>query len=58
VPVDSPIPQVHVLSQGDTSLMITNAGGGYSQWRDLALTRWQADSSLDQWGTWIYIQRQ
>jgi len=56
VPVDSPIPQVHVLSQGDTSVLITNAGGGYSQWREFALTRWQADSTLDQWGTWIYLQ--
>jgi cyclic beta-1,2-glucan synthetase len=56
VPVDSPIPQAHVLSQGDTSVLITNAGGGYSQWREFALTRWQADTTLDQWGTWIYLQ--
>jgi cyclic beta-1,2-glucan synthetase len=56
VPVDSPIPQVHVLSHGDTSVLITNAGGGYSQWGEFALTRWQADTSLDPWGTWIYIQ--
>ncbi|MCJ7433825.1 MAG: hypothetical protein MUO77_10095, partial [Anaerolineales bacterium] len=56
VPVDSPIPQVHVLSQGDASLLITNAGGGYSQWREFALTRWHADTTLDQWGTWIYLQ--
>ena len=56
VPVDSPIPQVHVLSQGDTSVLITNAGGGYSQWREFALTRWHADTTLDQWGTWIYVQ--
>ncbi len=56
VPVDSPFPQAHVLSQGDTSLMITNAGGGFSQWREFALTRWHADSTLDQWGTWIYVQ--
>ncbi|MBE3119022.1 MAG: hypothetical protein IMZ50_09740, partial [Candidatus Atribacteria bacterium] len=56
VPFDSLIPQVHVLSQGDTSVLITNAGGGYSQWREFALTRWQADSTLDQWGTWIYLQ--
>jgi len=55
VPVNSPIPQAHVLSQGDTSVLITNAGGGYSQWREFALTRWQADTTLDQWGTWIYI---
>ncbi len=56
VPVDSPFPQVHVLSQGDTSVLITNSGGGYSQWREFALTRWHADSTLDQWGTWIYVQ--
>ncbi|MBI5298431.1 MAG: hypothetical protein HY869_23380 [Chloroflexi bacterium] len=56
VAVDSPIPQVHVLSQGDTSLMITNAGGGYSQWREFALTRWNADTTLDPWGTWVYLQ--
>ena len=56
VPVDSPFPQAHVLSQGDASVMITNAGGGFSQWREFALTRWHADSTLDQWGTWIYVQ--
>ncbi len=56
MPVDSPIPQVHVLSQGDASLLITSAGGGFSRWRDLALTRWQADTTLDGWGTWIYLQ--
>ncbi len=52
----SPIPLVHVLSQGDYHLLITNAGSGYSQWREFALTRWQADSTLDDWGTWIYLQ--
>ena len=56
VPVDAPSPQAHVLSQGDMSVMVTSAGGGYSQWREFALTRWQADSTLDDWGTWIYIQ--
>jgi cyclic beta-1,2-glucan synthetase len=56
VPVDTPLPQVHVLSQGDTTVLITNAGGGFSQWRKAALTRWHADPTLDQWGTWIYVQ--
>jgi len=56
VPVDSPIPQVHLLSRGDSSLLISSAGGGYSQWREFALTRWQADTTLDLWGTWIYVQ--
>jgi cyclic beta-1,2-glucan synthetase len=56
VPVESPIPQLHVLSQGDTRVVITNAGGGYSQWREFSLTRWHADTTLDQWGTCIYVQ--
>jgi len=56
VSVDSPFPQAHVLSQGDASVLITNAGSGYSQWREFALTRWHADSTLNQWGTWIYVQ--
>ncbi len=56
VPADSPIPQVHSLAQGKYSVLITNAGSGYSQWREFALTRWQADTTLDQWGTWIYVQ--
>ena len=56
VPADSPIPQVHVLSDGEYHLLITNAGGGYSQWQEFALTRWQADTTQDNWGTWIYLQ--
>jgi cyclic beta-1,2-glucan synthetase len=55
IPVDGPVPQVHFLSQGRYSLMITSAGGGYSQWQDFALTRWQSDTALDNWGMWIYI---
>ncbi len=56
VPVNSPVPQVNFLSHGRYGLMVTNAGSGYSQWQDFALTRWQADTTLDQSGTWIYIQ--
>ncbi len=56
VPADSPIPQVHFLAQGRYGVLITNAGSGYSQWQEFALTRWQADTTLDHWGTWIYLQ--
>jgi len=56
VPVVSAVPQVHVLTQGRTQVMITSTGSGYSQWEDMALTRWRADTTLDDWGTWIYIQ--
>ena len=27
-----------------------------SRWDDLDLTRWRADTTLDDWGTWLYVQ--
>ncbi len=57
VPVQSAIPQANLLSNGDYSVLISNMGSGYSTWRDIDLTRWQADPALDSWGTWIYIQQ-
>jgi len=56
IPVDSPLPRVHFLAQGQYGVLITNTGGGYSQWQDFALTRWQSDTTQDNWGTWIYLQ--
>jgi cyclic beta-1,2-glucan synthetase len=56
VPVDAPMPHVHVLSNGRYSALVTGAGGGYSRWGDTDLTRWRADTTLDDWGTWMYVQ--
>jgi cyclic beta-1,2-glucan synthetase len=56
VPLQTPIPQVNLLSNGDYNLLLSNMGGGYSSWRNIDLTRWQPDGVLDPWGTWIYIQ--
>ncbi|MEW6401113.1 MAG: glucoamylase family protein [Chloroflexota bacterium] len=53
---DAPTPHVHFLSNGNYSLLITAAGGGYSRWRETDLTRWRADTTLDRYGAWIYIQ--
>jgi cellobiose phosphorylase len=50
------IPAVQMLSNGRYHVMLTNAGGGYSRWRDLALTRWREDSTCDNWGTFCYIR--
>ncbi len=36
--------------------MVTNAGGGYSRWKDLDLTRWREDSTCDNWGTFCYVR--
>ena len=37
-------------------LRVTAAGGGYSRWRDLAITRWREDSTRDCWGTFCYVR--
>ena len=49
-------PEVQLLSNGRYHVMVTNAGGGYSRWRDLALTRWREDTTCDNWGTFCYIR--
>ena len=36
--------------------MATHAGGGYSRWRDLAVTRWREDATRDNDGTFIYLR--
>jgi cyclic beta-1,2-glucan synthetase len=56
VTVDSPQPQAHLLSNGRYGVILTSAGAGYSTWQDMDLTRWRADTTLEDWGTWIYVQ--
>jgi cyclic beta-1,2-glucan synthetase len=53
---DTPAPEVQLLSNGRYHVMITNAGGGYSRWKDLAVTRWHEDSTRDNWGAFCYIR--
>jgi len=53
---NSPVPEVHLLSNGRYHVVITSAGGGYSRWRDLAVTRWREDSTRDCWGTFVYLR--
>jgi cellobiose phosphorylase len=55
-PGETPVPQVHILSNGDYSVMITNAGTGYSQWKGVDLTRWRPDTTLDNQGTFIFVR--
>jgi len=49
-------PEVHLLSNGRYHVVVSNAGGGYSCWRDLAVTRWREDATRDCWGTFIYVR--
>jgi cellobiose phosphorylase len=50
------VPEVHLLSNGRYHVMITNAGGGYSRWHDLAVTRWNEDVTRDNCGSFIYVK--
>ncbi len=53
---DTPVPEVQLLSNGRYHVMLTNSGGGYSRWKDLAVTRWQEDGTCDNWGSFCYIR--
>ncbi|MDD5708855.1 MAG: glucoamylase family protein, partial [Kiritimatiellae bacterium] len=53
---NTPIPEVQLLSNGRYHVMVTNAGGGYSRWKDIAVTRWREDSTRDNWGTFCYLR--
>jgi cyclic beta-1,2-glucan synthetase len=53
---DTQIPEVHLLSNGRYNVMITNAGGGYSNWKDIAVTRWHEDTTCDNWGSFCYVR--
>jgi cellobiose phosphorylase len=53
---NSPSPEVHLLSNGRYHVAVTSAGGGYSRWRDIAVTRWREDPTLDSWGAFIYVR--
>jgi len=53
---DTPQPEIQLLSNGNYHVMVTNAGGGYSRWRDIALTRWREDTTCDNRGSFCYIR--
>ena len=48
-------PKTQLLSNGRYNVMLTNAGGGYSQWGAEEITRWRSDRTRDSWGTFFYI---
>ncbi len=49
-------PEVHLLSNGRYHVVVSATGGGFSRWRDLAVTRWREDATRDCWGTFIYLR--
>nr|WP_157278363.1 glucoamylase family protein [Methyloversatilis thermotolerans] len=53
---DTSIPEVQLLSNGRYHVMVTQAGGGYSRWKDLAVTRWREDGTCDDRGSFCYLR--
>ncbi len=49
-------PEVHLLSNGRYHVVVTTAGGGYSRWGELAVTRWREDATRDSWGSFCYLR--
>ncbi|MCC6627898.1 MAG: hypothetical protein IT340_10910, partial [Chloroflexi bacterium] len=52
----SAAPRIHLLSNSEYGVMITNAGAGYSYWRETAISRWREDTTRDHWGFFIYVR--
>jgi hypothetical protein len=53
---DTAAPQAQLLSNGRYHVMVTQAGGGYSRWKDLAVSRWHEDTTRDGWGSFCYLR--
>jgi cellobiose phosphorylase len=53
---NTPMPETQLLSNGRYHVMVTNAGGSYSRWKDQAVTRWKEDSTRDNWGNFCYLR--
>jgi cyclic beta-1,2-glucan synthetase len=49
-------PRCHMISNGSYVVMVSNAGGGYSQRQQTALTRWREDITTDAWGSFCYVR--
>jgi cyclic beta-1,2-glucan synthetase len=50
------LPEIQLLSNGHYQAMISNAGGGYSCWKNIAVTRWREDATKDDHGIFCYIK--
>ncbi|WP_339703020.1 glucoamylase family protein [Algoriphagus aquimarinus] len=53
---NTPAPELQLLSNGNYQVMVTNSGGGYSRWKNIAVTRWREDAIKDNYGIFCYIK--
>ena len=52
---NTPVPELHLLSNGRYHVMVSAAGAGYSRWNDLAITRWREDPTSESLGVFFFI---
>jgi cellobiose phosphorylase len=52
---NAPYPDVHLLSNGRYHVMVSPAGGGYSRWNDLAVTRFREDPTSETSGVVVFV---
>src|SRR5579864_6207800 len=50
------VPHTQFLSNGNYVTAVTNAGGGWSAWKGLAVTRWHQDPTCDAGGQFLYLR--
>ncbi len=50
------LPEIQMLSNGRYYAMVTNSGSGYSRWKDISVTRWHEDATIDNTGIFCYIR--
>ena len=55
-PLHRTAPRAHLLSNGSYSVMLNTHGSGYSQWNDMAVTRWREDATRDPWGSYLLLR--
>lgn len=48
--------EAHLLSNGSYHVTVTSAGGGFSRWHELAVTRWREDATRDNYGSFCYLR--
>ncbi len=53
---ESPQPRVALLGDLPYTVMVTHAGGGFSRYESLAVTRWRADGTTDDTGQFCYVR--
>lgn len=50
------LPKVHILSNGNYTVMTTDKGTGYSRSKTAAISRWREDPILDNYGMFFYVK--